>query len=174
MRINKTVICLFASMVLISCRGGKEEPARIVLPGKDEMADLNRYLINKDRERIESYIERKHLDMKETSSGLWYFIRKEGEGSHFSDNDRVVFNYECTLLDGTFCYSSEDSGPKDIILGRSQLEAGLNEGLRLLKNGGEAVFILPPYLAYGLPGDGNKIPSRAVLVYDVKVISPGE
>ena len=135
------------------------------------MADLNRYLIMKDRERIENFIERKHLRMEETSSGLWYHIRKEGEGSLLTDNDRVIFDYECTLLDGTFCYSSENKGPRDVALGRSDLEAGLNEGLRLLRKGGEAIFILQPYLAFGLPGDGNKIPSRAVLVYEIKIIS---
>ena len=169
--ISRLVILPAIFLLLISCAGRKEEPARVPVPGRNEMADLNRYLIMKDRERIENFIERKHLRMEETSSGLWYHIRKEGEGSLLTDNDRVIFDYECTLLDGTFCYSSEDKGPRDVILGRSELEAGLNEGLRLLRNGGEAIFIIPPYLAYGIPGDGNKIPSRAVLVYEIKIIS---
>ena len=35
-------------------------------------------------------------------------------------------------------------------MGRSEMEAGLNEGLRMLKPGAEAIFIIPPFLAYGL------------------------
>ena len=33
------------------------------------MADLNRYMVRKDRERIQNYIERKNLKMTETSTG---------------------------------------------------------------------------------------------------------
>ena len=80
-------------------------------------------------------------------------------------------DYECSLLDGTRCYSSKELGPKELILGKSEIEAGLNEGLRLLKPGAEAIFIIPPFLAFGLIGDGKLIPPRAVMVYNVKVMN---
>jgi FKBP-type peptidyl-prolyl cis-trans isomerase len=135
------------------------------------MADINRYIIQKDRERIQSYSERKGLIIKESPTGLWYSIEKEGEGEFFKDSDRIVFEYECSLLDGTCCYSSDEPGPMEIVLGRSELAAGLNEGLKLLKPGGEAIFIIPPFMAYGLIGDGKKIPPRATLVYNIRIIS---
>ena len=108
--------------------------------------------------------------MTETSTGLWYCITKAGEGELFKENDRIVYNYQCHLLDGTLCYSSEDKGPDEIRLGRSELPAGLNEGLRLLRPGSEAIFILPPFLAYGLIGDGKKIPPRSPIVYNIQVV----
>jgi FKBP-type peptidyl-prolyl cis-trans isomerase len=108
--------------------------------------------------------------MNELPTGLWYQIIKEGNGKLFTDNDKVVLNYECSLLDGTKCYSSKDLGQKEVILGRSEVEPGLNEGLRLLKPGSEAIFIIPPFLAYGLIGDRKMIPSRAVLVYYVNIL----
>jgi FKBP-type peptidyl-prolyl cis-trans isomerase FkpA len=134
------------------------------------MAELNKYMVQKDRERIANYIERKGLEMTESPSGLWYQIKSEGTGSYFKDNDRIVMEYECYLLDGTRCYSSRESGPKEVILGRSEIEAGLSQGLRMLKPGGEAIFILPPFMAYGLVGDGKRIPSRAVVVYNISVL----
>jgi len=134
-------------------------------PGKKEMVDINRYFVQKDRERIESYIVRKNLKMRESPSGLWYSVLKEGTGNYFTDNDKVVFEYEVTLLDGTICYSSKENGPKEVIIGKSVIESGLNQGLRMLKPGGEAIFIIPPFLAFGLTGDGNKIPSRSVIIY---------
>lgn len=135
------------------------------------MADLNRYMVRKDRERIQNYIERKNLSMTETQTGLWYQIIKDGEGNTFREMDRVVMDYDCFLLDGTRCYSSKEVGPKELILGRSEIEAGLNEGLRLLNPGSEAIFIIPPFLAYGLIGDRKLIPPRAVLVYNITVQS---
>jgi FKBP-type peptidyl-prolyl cis-trans isomerase FkpA len=165
----KYIFVLFLTIVQFSCGHQNEKKAYPVPPGRGEMADLNRYMITKDRERIQNYIERKKLKMTETQTGLWYQILKEGEGENFREKDRLVLDYKCTLLDGTKCYSSREQGPKELILGRSEMEAGLNEGLRLLKPGSEAIFIIPPFLAYGLIGDRKLIPPRAVLVYNISV-----
>lgn len=134
------------------------------------MADLNRYFVQKDRERILNYIERKNLKMVESPTGLWYQILKEGEGNKFVESDKITFDYECSLLDGTKCYSSKDLGPKELFLGKSEMEQGLNEGLRMLKPGAEAVFIIPPFLGYGLIGDRKMVPSRAIIVYNVNIL----
>jgi FKBP-type peptidyl-prolyl cis-trans isomerase FkpA len=164
-----SIILLLISFGCGSEPGKKSENNR---PDKKEMEELNRYFVQKDRERIENYIERKSLSMTELPSGLWYQILSDGEGVCFSDNSRIVFDYECSLLDGKICYSSEQSGPKEIILGRSEIEAGLNQGLRFLKPGSRAIFIIPPFLAYGLKGDGEKIPARAIIVYNISILRP--
>jgi FKBP-type peptidyl-prolyl cis-trans isomerase FkpA len=168
----KKIFILILTISLVACRQKPVTGTIDSRPGKNQMADLNRYLIQKDRERIINYIERKNLNMSESPTGLWYQIIKEGTGKTISDNDKVIMNYECSLLDGTKCYSSDNLGPKQIIVGRSELEPGLNEGLKLLKPGAEAVFIIPPYLAYGLVGDRKMIPSRAVIVYNVNILQP--
>jgi FKBP-type peptidyl-prolyl cis-trans isomerase FkpA len=169
MAIRITVI-LFIIVSFFSCGEKKGNNSLIQKPGKNEMADLNRYLVQKDRERIKNYIERKNLNMTESPTGLWYQIIKEGEGKKLSDNDQVVMNYECYLLDGTKCYSSFDLGPRKLVLGKSEMEQGLNEGLKLLRPGAQAMFIIPPYLAFGLVGDRKMIPSRAVVVYNVNIL----
>ena len=161
---------IFFLIALISCKDKPEKKGISFKPGKNEMADLNRYLIQKDRERIQNYIERKNLKMTETPTGLWYQIIKEGKGAAFTRNDKIIMDYDCSLLDGTECYSSEKLGPKEVVLGRSEMESGLSEGLRMLKPGSEAVFIIPPFLAYGFPGDGKMIPSRAIIVYKINIL----
>lgn len=163
------LIILFS---LISCKEKQRNSSIVSRPGKNEMADLNKFLVQKDRERIRNYIERKNLKMNESPTGLWYEIIKEGNGKTFTDNDKVVMDFECSLLDGTKCYSSSELGPKKIIIGRSDIEPGLAEGLRLLKPGSRAIFIIPPFLAYGLIGDRKMIPSRAVIVYNVNILPP--
>ena len=168
MRTGLTVSLIFI-FSFVSCRNEKVPSAAVIKPGKEEMADLNRYLVEKDREIIENYIERKKFTMTESQTGLWYSVINEGTGEYLKDFDRIVMNYECSLLDGTVCYSSSNLGPKEVILGKTDIEPGMNEGLRLLKPGGEALFILPPFLAYGLVGDGKKIPPRTVIVYSVRI-----
>ena len=166
----KSILIVFLVVSIVSCREKQGNTINSPKPGKNEMADLNKYLVQKDRERITSYIERKSLRMNESPTGLWYQIIKEGDGKTFSNNDKVVMDYECSLLDGTKCYSSKDLGPKELVLGRSEMEPGLHEGLMLLKPGAEAIFIIPPFLAYGLIGDRKMIPPRAVIVYYVNIL----
>jgi FKBP-type peptidyl-prolyl cis-trans isomerase FkpA len=155
---------------IISCQNSQVRLNDVNKPGKMEMTDLNRYLVQKDREIIQNYIERKNLKMTESPTGLWYYVKNEGSGEFLKDNDRIVMDYECSLLDGTECYSSASLGPKEIILGRTAIEPGMNEGFRLLRPGAEAIFILPPFLAYGIVGDGKKIPPRSIIVYSVRLI----
>ncbi len=167
MRFKYIALILFT---LVSCRNISEKHSTDPRPGKNEMADLNKYFVQKDRERIMNYIERKNLKMTESETGLWYQITKEGEGTRFTDNSKIVMEYECSLLDGTICYTSDKLGRKTLVLGRSEMEQGMNEGLRLLKPGSQATFIIPPYLAYGLVGDRKMIPSRAIIVYKVNIL----
>jgi FKBP-type peptidyl-prolyl cis-trans isomerase FkpA len=165
------IIILLIMLTAYACRNNPVNNEDSTTLGRNDMEDLNIYFVKKDRERIQNYIERRNLQMKESPTGLWFQIIKQGEGDHFKENDRVFFEYECSLLDGSRCYSSAESGAKEVILGRSEMEAGLNEGFRMLKPGGEAIFILPPYLAFGLIGDRKKIPPRAVVIYYVKILS---
>jgi FKBP-type peptidyl-prolyl cis-trans isomerase FkpA len=166
----RNIIILLLLLSIVSCRERHPDSSVNSKVSKNDMADLNRYLVQKDRERIINYIERKNLTMSESPTGLWYQIIKQGSGKSFSENDKVIMEYECSLLDGTKCYSSKDLGPKEVTLGRSEMEPGLNEGLRLLKPGAEAVFIIPPFLGYGLIGDRKMIPPRAVIVYNVNIL----
>lgn len=174
MRSDKIVILLsiasFLFLLLVSCKGRNQAEIPVKKGRGDGMTELNRYLVEKDREIIKNYIERKELKMTESSTGLWFMLLEPGEGALVKDNDIITMNYEVSLLDGTGCYSSDSQGPKKIVLGKTKIEQGLDEGLRLLKPGGEAIFIMPPYLAYGLIGDGKKIPPRATIVYTVKIV----
>ena len=175
MMMNRNIFCLAVSIAIISvflfaCRNGSENKNPVYKPNKNDMADMNNFLVQKDRERIQSYFERKGLSMKETPTGLWYNIIKEGNGNFLNDNDRIRYEYDCSLLDGSKCYNSQELGAAEIQIGRSELPIGLYEGMKLLKRGGEAIFILPPFLAYGLIGDGKKIPPRATVVYSIRVL----
>ncbi len=158
-------------LLIESCNNKGTKDVNKIKPGENEMTAVNSYLVQKDRERILNYIERKNIKMVETPSGLWYCIKEPGAGEILRDNDTIMIEYECSLLDGTRCYSSGDTGPKSIIIGKSRIEPGLNEGLRLMRPGGEALFILPPHLAWGFHGDDKAIPPRATVVYDIKIIS---
>ncbi|MGM0649332.1 MAG: FKBP-type peptidyl-prolyl cis-trans isomerase [Bacteroidota bacterium] len=137
---------------------------------KEPMMDWNQRKIRDQDMQIKGYADRRDWDMTRTGTGLFYEIYEKGEGIKADTGDNAIINYELRLLDDSFCYSSDSTGPKQLKLGRVSIESGLEEALLKMREGDKARIIIPPHLAYGLPGDGNKIPADAILVYHVELI----
>ena len=81
----------------------------------------------------------------------------------------ATLKYSISLLDGTVCYSSDSLGLKSFEIDHDQIESGIHEGVKLLKEGEHAIFILPSHLAHGLTGDHNKIPPGSPVVYNIEL-----
>lgn len=137
---------------------------------REALVGANRILVKKDQERIKSFVERKGWDMTESASGLWYQVYEKGSGMKAEKEMVISLKYTVSLLDGTLCYSSDSLGIKQFRIGQGGVESGLEEGVLLLREGDRARFIMPPHLAHGLAGDGDRIPQRAIIVYDVEVV----
>lgn len=137
---------------------------------EDTLIKANKFLLERDKELIESYISRRNWHMQVTESGLWYEIYQHTDSRQVKFGDIVKYNYVLSLLDGTICYTSEKSAPGEIKIGQSGKEFGLDEGLLKMRKGEKAHFILPPHMAHGLIGDMEKIPARSVVVYDIEII----
>jgi FKBP-type peptidyl-prolyl cis-trans isomerase FkpA len=138
---------------------------------QQHMVGVNRILIKNDRQRILGYIERQKLEMHETGTGLWYLIENKGNGLKAQKGKIATIQYQISLLDGTPCYNSKKDGPKTFMIGKGGVESGLEEGILMLNEGGKEKLIIPPYLAHGLLGDEKKIPARAIIIYDLELIS---
>ncbi len=137
---------------------------------KDTLIKANKFLLEKDKELIESYIARIGWDMNFDESGLWYEIYKKTSAKKIVAGDIVKYNFKIELLDGTVCYSSDKDGIAQVKIGMSGKEFGLEKGLLMMRVGEKAHFILPPHLAHGLIGDMDKIPSRSIIVYDIEIL----
>jgi FKBP-type peptidyl-prolyl cis-trans isomerase len=130
-----------------------------------DLIEYNRSLLVKDRALITEYAGKQNIPVKETSTGLWFLEMKSGKGPEIELGNNVKFDFECTLLDGTLCYR----GTSSLRVGYADAASGVTEGLQMMNTGSEFMFIIPPYLAYGHTGDGNKIPGRAILIYKIRI-----
>jgi FKBP-type peptidyl-prolyl cis-trans isomerase FkpA len=137
---------------------------------REELLDWNKGLVEIDYSVIQKFIERRQWNMQKSSSGLFWQILTKTDGEQAVDGLTAVFSYKTSLLDGTVIYTSEEFGNRELLLGHNQEEAGLDEGLKLMKVGEKARFILPPHLAFGVPGDGFRVPYYSVLVYEIELL----
>lgn len=160
-------------LCLLSCDNPKQVNADKVMPKTEiyeSLEENNRLFLIQESEQIDDYIERNELKVIQTGTGLRYQIINQGEGELIKKGDIVTLEYELFLLNGNLIYSSENEGYKTFLVGRGGVESGLEEAILKLKKNSSAILILPSHLAHGLIGDGGKIPSRAALLYKIKVI----
>ncbi|KAH1047022.1 hypothetical protein J1N35_037806 [Gossypium stocksii] len=106
-------------------------------------------------------------------NGLKKKLVRQGEGWEAPSNgDEVEVHYTGTLLDGTKFDSSRDRGtPFKFKLGLGQVIKGWDEGIKTMKKGENAIFTIPPELAYGESGSPPNIPPNATLQFDVELLS---
>jgi peptidylprolyl isomerase len=107
---------------------------------------------------------------KTTASGLKYAIISHGEGPMIDSGKVVTVNYSGYLQDGTLFDSSvERDEPIQFVVGQGQVIPGWDEGMRLLKKGDKARFIIPPQLGYG-EMQLEKIPANSTLIFDTEIV----
>ena len=85
-------------------------------------------------------------------------------------HDEVQIVCKVFLLDVTLCYETDTTNPVAFKLGEGMQIRGLEEGIMTMIPGESARLIIPNHLAYGLRGDGEKIPPGAALFIDVKLL----
>lgn len=165
------LLMLTGVLLLTSC-GEKQNGSGVKSKKQYEesLMEVNKNLVRTEDQKIDDFIQRYHWKMKDTGTGLRYWIYREGNGPKAEPGKVAEIAYTVSLLNGEVCYSSDEEGPKSFVIGKGNIESGLEEGILLLKEGDRAKFIIPSHLAFGLLGDMKKIPAKAVLVYDVELL----
>lgn len=169
----KIIAPLFVIIILSSCGNNKKQTNENLPTAKEvkqSMTDVNKTLLHSENEDIEDYAARNNWNLEKTKSGLRYMIYKEGNGRKIKGDDIVILEYELRLINNYICYSSAKDGRKEFVVGRNDEPKGLDEAMRLLRAGDKAKIIVPSHLGYGLLGDNNQIPKKAVLIYDIEII----
>lgn len=123
-----------------------------------------------NRAETEAFLKknRQKPNVIETASGLQYTVREEGTGKSPDEWSTVEVNQRILQVDGTVIKDTYHSVETDRFTIEEAI-AGLKEGLPLMKEGGKTRFVVPPDLAWGKRGAGNKIGPNATLIFDIRL-----
>lgn len=171
-KVLSVIITTCLMVLLASCAENTDNQSDNRANGQDRerLEEANRYLVKQEKEIINEYINNCGNEFVETGTGLRYRIVNQGDSVLIKTGHIVVMEYQTSLINNEIVYSSDNDGIKSFVVGRGGVERGLEEAMLHLHIGDEAEVIMPSYLAYGLTGDGNKIPPRSILVYKLKII----
>ncbi len=174
MRSGMWILVMALSILFTACRPETQVPSNRVAKERqmsNELIKINHYVVKRNQELITNFVRRTGWDMHTTGTGLWYMITVHGQGPEVKNGEVVVLSYRILLLDGEVIDSASAAHPKSFVVGHGGVEAGLEEGVKLLHQGDSARLILPPHLAHGNFGDSEKIPPLAILIYELKVLA---
>ena len=91
--------------------------------------------------------------LSKTSSGVEYLMVKEGPGLQAIDNSYVAIKYMASNMNGELYEENMAKNEnRRIKLGHGQAIPGLEEAIKTMRQGGNAIFFIPPELAYGDKG----------------------
>ncbi len=166
-----THLMVVTSVFLISCSAANDHD----ITTKEQrflqhLETANIGFLDIEKQEINDFMDRYRWDMKETGSGLHYDINASKNGAPAEMGKTAVIQYNVYLLNGELVYSSDQTGLKHFRIGQGGVISGLEEAILLLKVGDEARFIMPAHLAHGVPGDGDKIPRQAAIVYELTLL----
>lgn len=119
-------------------------------------------LAKKEEEAIKEFVENNNITVQPTESGLYYIETKEGDGRQPVDGDSVIINYVRMNLSGYIYETNIESvaqeysiwnpyvtyAPFGFCVGNVNIIEGWNEGIKFMKEGGEATLLLPSSIAY--------------------------
>ena len=114
---------------------------------------------------------RKLRGVIQTASGVQYRVIKPATGSHPTDTDVALVNYEGKLVNGTSFDKSTQPTPMPV----SAVVPGFSEALKLMAKGETLRVWIPSRLAYGAEDqrdDQGKvvIPGKSTLVFDIELV----
>lgn len=154
-----------------SCKEETEKPLDVKWSSQ-KSSDFSKDLAIEEDIDIKIFLQRKRdWEITETGSGLRYFIYHKGKGAQAESGMTAEVKFEITKLDGTVCYKTEGVETESFKIDKSEIETGVQEGIKLMHIGDKIKLIIPSHLGHGLVGDFDKIPPLTTLVVDLELVS---
>lgn len=132
----------------------------------ERLITANKYIASSEQTQIDGYVSRRGWNCATLPCGARLLVQKTGMGALIKNDDHVVVRYTLSTLNDKTLYADRTD---TLVVGRHNATVALDEALLRLRHGGEAQIISPSEAGYGVAGDGDRIPSRTVLVYQLKV-----
>ncbi len=115
-----------------------------------------------------------NLEKLNQSFSISFVDTKVGSGALAAAKMYFTVNYTGYLLDGTKFDSSEGKDPITFPYGTHRVIQGWDTGFEGMHVGGKRRLFVPYQLAYGEAGRPPVIPARAMLIFDVELVSQSD
>lgn len=121
---------------------------------------------------IQKYIKARGINASNVGSGTFYNLTKSlPTAQKVNDGDSISVHFKIRLLNGNIVDTTSTlrNMPDKYIVNTESILPGLEDVLRLMREGEEATILIPSYRALGA-NSTSKIPPYSVLIYEIQLI----
>ncbi len=124
-----------------------------------------------EKKILDKYLADSAITAELISNGMYYIKLQQGKGLTPDSGRVALLNYRGSFLNGR-CFDFYDNQPFEYMVGQEkQLIKGLEIGVRRMREGEKAKFIIPSHLAFGSSGSSTGIvPPFTTVVYEVELL----
>lgn len=169
--IIRNILGVVTLLLLLSCN--EPEPRKPIVRKSStflkESVVRNKVINKLEEKAFLEFIEKDTInDYLASEKGFWYYYNKKDSVSTIypKKGDEVIYTYEIKDIYNDILYSEEDLGQRSYLVDQQELITGLQDGIKLMKEGEEVTFLFPSHKAYGYSGY-DKIGSNQPLIYTV-------
>lgn len=164
---------VFLIIVLVSCAKNTQvhPPVGGILSEKDLQVSKNRAknLNLMERNQIQDWINQQNEKFFATGLNYWINIDNFEQREKKKDGDWVSYQYDLYDFTQEKLYN-EPIKKIDVQLGKFEELKAIDDAVRSLKKGEEAILLVPSVLAFGTYGDDEKIPNDMPLIIKLKIL----
>lgn len=134
-----------------------------------------------EQSKIDAYLDTiPHYDtIQDAESGatMYYIKDRETEGDFVVDDSLITMAYKGYLTDGRVFDEKTSDDPLEFVSGEGNFISGWDLGLKKLREGESARFVIPYELAYGIAGQNvegtalRAVPPYETLLFDVEILN---
>jgi len=133
--------------------------------------DSPQSMMKKEEEALAKYIQDQKITIAPLASGLYFIEEQAGKGASIDSGTWVKLHFTVSLIDGKQIFSSKERGePLKFEYGKRFDTPGMEEGVKMLKKGGQAKLIVPSKIGFGEMGRGAIVPPYSTLLYNIEIV----
>lgn len=106
-----------------------------------------------------------------SENGFWYYYDISISDENYTpvSGDEVFYKHEIRGLNDAILYSEEELGTKSYLIDKEELITGLQDALKIIKEGETVTFLFPSHKAYGYTGYDRVLPNQP-LIYTIQLL----
>ena len=125
MLVKKLLYITILTFLVVSCKSNGEQTeikdpySKVKAEKQEETIQINKDMLDVNRDIVEKYIARHNWEMTETESGLLYMIYAKTSDTEVKSGDIVEFSFKTSLLNGDVLYDSDATGNRKMTIDRN-------------------------------------------------------
>ncbi len=167
----KNSLLLIAIVLIVGC--SKPEPRKPIVRKTStflkESIERNKTINKLEEEELLRLMQEDSTNNYIASpNGFWYYynVKDSLKTTLPVKGDEVLYTYEIADIYGEQIYSKEELGERSYVVDKQELITGLQDAIKLMKEGETITFLFPSHKAYGYAGY-QKIGGNQPLRYTV-------